>query len=154
MTTIAVDLRAGIIAADTQNTDRSNTAYRCAKIERLPDGRYFLGSGHLLTIGMVRRWAVHNFDESERPDFEVMFGERADDFSFSCVVINRDGSAVLVDDEMQPQPIRDEYFAIGSGGAYAIGAMDAGASAEEAVRVACKRDLHTSEPIDVERITF
>ena len=154
MTTIAVDLRAMVIAADTQNTDRANVAYRCSKIERLSDGRYFLGSGHLLTIGKVRRWAEKNFSEEHRPDFEEMFGKRSDDFGFSCVVIGFDGRAVLVDDEMEPQPLRDAYFAIGSGGAFAIGAMDAGASAEEAVRAACRRDLYTSEPIDVEKITF
>jgi len=154
VTTIAVDLRSMTIAADTQNTDRANVAYRCAKIERLSDGRYFLGSGHLLTIGKVRRWAEKGFAEEHRPDFEEMFGKRCEDFGFSCVVIGFDGRATLVDDEMEPQPLRDAYFAIGSGGAFAIGAMDVGASAEEAVRAACKRDLYTSEPIDVEQITF
>lgn len=154
MTTIVVDLRAMVIAADTQNTDRANTAYRCSKIERLSDGRYFLGSGHLLTIGKVRRWAEKNFSEEHRPEFGEMFGKRSEEFGFSCVVIGFDGRATLVDDEMEPQPLRDAYFAIGSGGAFAIGAMDAGATAEEAVRAACKRDLYTSEPIDVEKITF
>ena len=65
MTTIVVDLRIGVIAADTQNTDRANTAYRCSKIERLSDGRYFVGSGHLLTIGKARRWAEAGFAEVE-----------------------------------------------------------------------------------------
>lgn len=153
MTTIAVDLRAGLIAADTQNTDSSSTAFRCHKIERLADGRYFLGSGHLLTIGKARRWAEAGFAEARRPDFDELFAEGCEDFAFSAVVIGPDG-VVLIDDEMEPQPIFDDYFAIGSGAAYAVGAMDAGMGVEDAVRVACRRDVNTSEPIDVERIEW
>ena len=47
-------------------------------------------------------------------------------------MIALDGTAILIDDEMEPQPVCDEYLAIGSGSAYAVGAMDAGASAERA----------------------
>lgn len=154
MTTIVVDFRNGVIAADTQNTDRSNTAYRCRKIERLKDGRFFLGSGHLLTIGKIKRWAEAKFAETARPDFSEMFGKRSEEFGFSCIVINRDGTAVLVDDEMEPQPVFDQYLAIGSGGAYAIGALDAGADAKKAVEIACGRDLYTSAPVEIERIRF
>ena len=154
MTTIVVDFRAGVIAADTQNTDRSGAAYRCRKIERLTDGRYFLGSGHLLTIGKAKRWAEVNFAEDERPDFEELFGACAEEFAFSCIVIALDGTAILIDDEMEPQPVCDDYLAIGSGSAYAVGAMDAGASAERAVLIACSRDLYTSAPVDIERIEF
>lgn len=42
--------------------------------------------------------------------------------------------------------------AIGSGFAYAISAMDMGASAEEAVRSAMKRDLHTGGRVKTVRI--
>jgi hypothetical protein len=149
MTTIAVDLRAMVIAADTQNTDSSGTKYRCCKIEGWKDGRLFIGSGHLLSIGKAKRWAALKFAEKHRPDFEEHFGERPGDFAFSCVLIEPNGRVTLIDDEMEPQPIRDEYFAIGSGGHFAVGAMDAGATAEEAVRIACKRDPNTSEPIHV-----
>jgi hypothetical protein len=37
--------------------------------------------------------------------------------------------------------LKDKYFAIGSGGAYALGAMEMGVSPKEAVAVACKRDV-------------
>jgi hypothetical protein len=154
MTTIVVDMRNRTIAADTQNTDSAGTAYRCRKIERLSDGRYFLGSGHLLSIGKARRWAEHNFAEKYRPNFGELFGDNADEFLFSCAVIDRDGRVTLIDNEMEPQPLTDPYFALGSGGAYAIGAMDCGATAEEACRAACKRDLYTSEPVDVEVMSF
>lgn len=154
MTTIVVDLRHMVIAADTQNTDSAGTAYRCRKIERLSDGRYFLGSGHLLSIGKARRWAEKNFAEKHRPNFGELFVDGAEEFAFSCAVIDRDCRVTLIDNEMEPQPLTDSYFALGSGGAYALGAMDTGASAEDACRAACKRDLYTSEPVEVERMTF
>lgn len=43
--------------------------------------------------------------------------------------------------------------AIGSGSAYALAAMDMGASAEEAVRAAMKRDIYTGGKIRTVRIT-
>lgn len=152
MTTIAVDFDAMEIATDTQNTDSANTAYRCRKIDRLPDGSIFLGSGHLLSIGKAKRWAIKGFAERYRPSWDELFGKRAHEYAFSCIVIKPSGDAVLIDDEMEPQPIFDRKIAIGSGGAYAVAAMDAGATAEQAVLIACKRDLYTSEPVIVEAI--
>lgn len=152
MTTIAIDLRTMVIAADTQNTDSAGTAYRCNKIERLKDGRFFLGSGHLLSIGKARRWAEKKFAERYRPEWGEQFHERVDEFDFSCIVIGLDGTVILIDNELEPQHVTDEYLAIGSGAAYAVGAMDAGATVEEAVKIACRRDCNTSEPVQVERI--
>ncbi|WP_347784083.1 proteasome subunit beta [Pseudomonas kurunegalensis] len=43
--------------------------------------------------------------------------------------------------------------AIGSGSAYALAAMDMGASAEEAVRAAMKRDIYTGGKVRVIRIS-
>jgi len=154
MTTIVVDLRSRVIATDSQNTDSVGTKYRCNKIERLSDGRYFLGSGHLLSIGKARRWAEHNFSERFRPEFGELFGETAAEFQFSCAVIDRQCRVTLLDDEMEPQAITDDYFALGSGSGYALGAMDHGATAEEACRIACGRDIYTSAPIQVESMTF
>lgn len=149
MTTIAIDFEAMQIATDTQNTDSSGTAYRCRKVERLNDGSIFLGSGHLLSIGKAKRWAEKRFDEKFRPEWPELFGKRADEYAFSCVVIRTDGTKILIDDEMEPQRLFDKHLAIGSGGSYAVAAMDAGASAEQAVKIACKRDLYTSEPVEL-----
>lgn len=43
--------------------------------------------------------------------------------------------------------------AIGSGSAYAIAAMDMGASAEDAVRAAMRRDIYTGGKVSVLRVT-
>lgn len=153
MTTIAFSRRDGMIASDSRNTDSAGAVFSVAKIERLRDGRYFLGSGHLLTIGMARKWAEAKFSEAKRPDFGVLFCDDADNFSFSCLVISKDGQrAVLVDDEMQPQPVSDDLLAIGSGAAYAIGAMEAGLTPEDAVGIAIMHDGNSGGPVQVEYI--
>ena len=149
MTTIAVDLKNGKIATDTQNTDSAGTAYRCKKVDFLKDGSVFLGSGHLLSIGKAKRWAEKKFAEAARPDWPELFGKYADEYAFSCIVIRPNGDVILIDDEMEPQPVFDDHLAIGSGGCYAVAAMDAGADAEAAVRIACRRDMYTSEPVEV-----
>lgn len=42
-----------------------------------------------------------------------------------------------------PVRLRGAYHAIGSGAACALAAMDAGADAVKAVRIACKRDIYS-----------
>ena len=147
MTTIAYDRRTKTVAADTQNTDESGAKWRVKKIETLPDGSVFLGSGHLYTIAQCKHWAELGFDEHERPDFSYYL-EDTEDRGFSCLWISADGAKViLIDGEMGPTEVIDDFVAIGSGAAYALGAMEAGADVVRAVEIACERDPSTSAPI-------
>jgi hypothetical protein len=41
------------------------------------------------------------------------------------------------------------YAAVGSGADYALSAMDAGATAKQAVEIACRRDIHCRLPVHV-----
>ena len=147
MTTIVYDRRTKTVAADTQNTDDAGSKWRVKKIETLPDGSVFLGSGHLYTIAQCKHWAEAGFDEDARPDF-TYYLEDTDDRGFSCVCISADGEQViLIDGEMGPIEVIDDFVAIGSGAAYALGAMEAGADVVRAVEIACLRDPSTSAPI-------
>lgn len=142
-----------MIAADSRNTDSAGATFKVRKIEKLRDGRWFLGSGHLYTIGLVRQWAEAGFAEKKRPEFGVLFCDNADSFTFSCLVISADGKSVfLIDDEMQPQPVTDDLLAIGSGAAYAIGAMEAGLPPDAAIEVAIRHDGNTGGPVQIEYI--
>lgn len=44
------------------------------------------------------------------------------------------------------------YAACGSGGDYALAAMDAGATARQAVEIACKRSIHCRPPVHVRKL--
>ncbi len=48
---------------------------------------------------------------------------------------------------LRPMQVYDNFYAIGSGAALAMGAMEAGASAKKAVEIACKRDPYCGLPV-------
>jgi ATP-dependent protease HslVU (ClpYQ) peptidase subunit len=50
-------------------------------------------------------------------------------------------------------PITDTIVAVGSGAAFAYGAMEAGASPTDAVRVTCRRDLMCALPVQWEGLS-
>jgi len=72
---------------------------------------------------------------------DMLLGE--DDYPFSALVINRDGRVFSYDGFGHPYEVEGPFFAIGSGRDYAVGAMDMGATAKEAVSVAIKWDVMT-----------
>lgn len=148
MTAVAYDRRTKTIGADSRNTDSAGQVFTTDKIEKLPNGWYFLGSGHCLTINKVRDWACNKLSPKHVPDFDELFGERSDDFSMSCLIISPDGEKViLVDDEMAPMLLLDDLVAVGSGGPYARGALEAGATMEQAIAIAIRCDGNCGGPI-------
>ena len=152
MTTIIYDRRERVIVADSQNTDRSGATWKTNKIEQLKNGWIFLGSGHCLPILLTRLWAEVGFQEEHRPDYSTVL-EDLDEYDFSCLCIDPTGQTVyLVDGEVAPTKVFDEYVAIGSGGAYALGAMDSGASALEAMDIAIGRDINSSGPVRTKQL--
>lgn len=65
---------------------------------------------------------------------------------FDCIYMPDRGKAVILEvckGGMLREISFQQPFAIGSGGAYAIGAMAAGSSAVEAVKIACKYDVYS-----------
>lgn len=154
MTTLLYDKATKTIAVDSKNTDSGGQGFLCNKIERLRDGRFFLGSGHLLTIGKARRWAEAYFDEEHRPEFGEIFTDEAGEFGFSCIIISQDGNTVtIVDDEMEPWEALDDIVASGSGGQAARAARLAGATPERAVEIAIICDSNSGGPVVIHVIS-
>jgi len=150
MTTCIYDRRNKMLGADTQNTTPDGAIVRTGKIEKLANGFWFMGSGHCYTISLCRQWAASSFQDT--PDWS-MFLDSDEDMGFSCLVVSKHGDKVwLIDDEMTVNEILDEVAAVGSGAAYALGAMDAGASMGTALEIAASRDPNTSAPMQMVRI--
>jgi hypothetical protein len=59
------------------------------------------------------------------------------DGTFTVLVLNKKG-LFLFEDCSMPDPIKDPWYAIGSGGSVAIGALAMGAAAGRAVEIACE----------------
>lgn len=71
--------------------------------------------------------------------------------SFNALLVRR-GKVYHASSWGQAYAIRGPHHAVGSGSDLALGAMDAGATAEEAVRIACKRDVYSGGRVKVVRV--
>ena len=90
-----------------------------------------------------------------------------------CGLVNEQGSSLSLDDEIEVQallvepdgtvfffnegrcfsgPIDAEFLSIGSGEKYAYGALMMGASAQEAVEIACECDVYSQGPAMIWRV--
>jgi ATP-dependent protease HslVU (ClpYQ) peptidase subunit len=136
VTTIAWD--GSELCADSRASSGSRSV-SVTKIARLKDGSLFGFAGTAAAMLKVRRW----FDAGADPDAKPKF--RGD---IDVLVIRPDGVAVEYERTLDPLVLKDRVAAIGSGGEYAIGAMEWGATAYQAVEAACRRDPYSAPPID------
>jgi hypothetical protein len=138
VTTIAY--RDGVMAADTRGTDDSYHPgiYKCEKLFRV-DGDIIATAGEDTTGMLFVDWyGSKKLGRRAKPPARLVEGEA----DFCCLVLTKDG-LFWYDKWCRPNKILDEFYAIGSGGAYAMGAMAHGATAEEAVRTAMRWDPYT-----------
>ena len=146
MTTIALDAN-GFIAADSLTTfgnERGRNAQ--TKIVRYGDVLYAF-AGLTTAKHALARWHSEGAD----PDKQPKFGENPD-HEWTMLVI-RASSPVLYYHAGSAYGMEIEPpFAIGSGGNFALGAMWAGSSAEEAVEIATHLDVKTGGKIQVVNI--
>jgi ATP-dependent protease HslVU (ClpYQ) peptidase subunit len=141
VTTIATDGRS--MAGDGLVHDHCdvivNTAHR--KVHRLQDGRLAGGAGNSFDVTAWVGW----LNGGKTADCPI------ESDRFSGLILNTDGSVLWVDhkgrEELSPVPC-----SVGSGQDLAYGAMEAGASPEEAVRIACRRDIFSGGTITVEHL--
>lgn len=156
MTTIAY--RNGLMAADSACSDEDKTlSFRTQKIYRLKSGGLLGAAGDADCRQLIDLLEDIKSPSKlpSRPDIIKLF------LDFDAILVLPKGKVfnVFLD---APDPdqangrwdgglyeIPDSYFAVGSGGTLALAAMDAGASARDAVLVACKRDFHTRPPVHV-----
>ena len=126
MTVIAY--RAGIMASDSRLTSGDQIipgGY--SKIRRLPDGTLIGGCGEAVAIEAMFEWAVG--DRKTKPP-KICKGS-------DMIMVSPDGTITQMEGRY-PYTVRDNggYYAQGSGGDVALGAMFQGASAVEAVKAA------------------
>lgn len=128
MTTIACDGKSmagdGLITTGDVISDT-----RFAKVRRLSDGRIVGMAGNAYNWDVYWTW-LDNGTEGEPPKVHETFG---------CLVMRPDGSLWSYDELGRCFP-ENAPCALGSGGSFALMAMDCGKSAEEAVAMACGRD--------------
>jgi ATP-dependent protease HslVU (ClpYQ) peptidase subunit len=135
MTTIACDGKS--MAGDGLVTS-GGTVFGEAfvKVARLKDGRLAGASGSAFFIQPFWDWLESGGE----------FPQLGDDEGFDGIVLHTNGSCQSYDNKGRCIP-EEVPTAVGSGRELAIGAMCAGATAEEAVAISCKRDTCTGGKI-------
>lgn len=136
MTTIAY--RSGVLAGDSQATD--DQLWQTTKIHRLNTsaGTLLVGfAGDTFAALVFIEWLKN--DQSRKPDIS--------NEDFEAVVVAETGRVTIWNQSLVPWSPEGKFFAIGSGGKVAMGAMHAGKGAIEAVKIACKVDPYTRGPV-------
>jgi hypothetical protein len=135
MTIIAY--RDGVMAADTCFTDGFVT---CGIKLHKKAGHVIGFCGDVSQALVFVDW-FFNQKKNRRPDL-------ASETGWEAMVLNKDGVTTW-DRSLRPIPVEESFYAIGSGSPIAIGAMEQGATAAEAVAIACRRDPYCREPITI-----
>lgn len=140
MTTIAY--RDGVLAADslvTLGSTKVHGSYQ--KIRRI--GEYLVGTaGSVADCQAFVVWLRECDDNVPPPKGE-----------YSALIVGPRGRVREMENgSVLPVPRGAKFFAIGSGGPYALAAMFAGASATEAVKIAAKIDTSTGLPVKTLKI--
>jgi len=128
MTTIAY--RDGLLCADTMAIHSNGLKmYVATKVFKVPDG-WVSGCGNPRDIAKfveMYKEGVLEADTFNGEDWEI-------------IKVNTKGKFELWNHELVPLSIKGRFYATGSGSSYAMGAMEQGATAYEAVQVSCKYD--------------
>lgn len=144
MTTICY--RDGVLAADSRaySGDKMPIGIK-KKLHRLSNGALLASSSRVVgNTDAFAAWCQAAIDEKRcLPDVAA-----PEDYDIQGLLIWTDGKIYYWNDSRSwAGPLEAEFFAIGSGEQFAYGAMMAGASAEEAVRIACACDPWTDGPV-------
>lgn len=131
MTTITI--KDGVMVGDTQATGAYHSRVR--KIARTPDGSLIGACGNVDECQGIAAWLVGG-SEGKPPSMS----------NSTVLMLRADGTIWLAEQAFRPYRVHSKFAAIGSGSAVAMGAMEAGASALQAVKIAAKHDGGTSGP--------
>lgn len=140
----AIAYRAGVLAADTQQTAGMIIVGYTKKVVRSPAGHIAAASGDAVWCRAFNQ-AVTKGDVDWKPPA----GTKAEDFM--AILVSPDGTA----EEVVPEGnslLEAEFAAIGAPWQFLTGAMAAGASAEEAVRLAIQHCTSCGGEVQVERL--
>lgn len=141
MTTIAY--RDGILCTDSACTSSQGILLGTVrKLGRAPDGSLIAAAGKSMACAVVVAWAESGMEGSPN----------VSDDDFGAILVRPDRTVHHLSGDGSTVQIDAPFHAEGSGYQIALGAMAAGASAEEAVQIACKLDGKSREPVQLIRL--
>lgn len=142
MTTIAY--KDGVLAADSMVSESRTWCGVTKKLWQSPKGAIAAAAGSAHDCAEFGRWVEGGMKEDDAPVLNE---------NFEGIVVSLDGTVTFYDDECKPLAMDAPHYASGSGGQFALGAMSAGATAEQAVKIAAFYDRGTTGlPVQVLRL--
>lgn len=150
VTTIAA--KDGVLAADRKAyLGRGESGHMTkTKIHALADGR-------LVAVSSAIVGAAHQFlkwlDEGQPGENWPVIEDTERKMDFEAIVLHQDGRIEYYHDSYLPTWLDSDAMAIGSGAPYALGAMEAGASAPGAVGIAARFDNFSGGGVDILRLS-
>jgi hypothetical protein len=127
-----------LLASDRRVT--GGPMFKATKIARIK-GSLYGGAGNLEQIMKMFEWFKNpdmKPDWKFQPEFEILQVCPEGIFYWSS--------------EMIAVPVGMDFYAIGSGSHYALGALECGAPADEAIRVAHKFDPYTGREVQLHKL--
>lgn len=151
MTTITY--RAGVMCSDSQAT-RGDFIDNKSTTKIYEVGGSLIGiSGNAISAKKFVDWFAemmeHSTAQEAFPYVKVTLPEKMVEEDFHALVVYPDQTAYEFFGCDNVMECAEDYAAVGSGMLYALCAMDAGATAEEAVNVAIKRDVFSGGDVQV-----
>ena len=109
------------------------------KIFPLPNRRWLIGAGNYDDLAEVAAWYMGGASAEHKPDVGT---------ETSFLIASSEGAWWLSAPYLREIKILDAYAAVGSGAAYALGALASGKSARQAVEIASRFDPQTGNGVD------
>jgi ATP-dependent protease HslVU (ClpYQ) peptidase subunit len=139
----------GVMASDSMVSCNGSKMYETHKTAKV-DGWLVGCAGTSASCAEYLVWFA-GLDKSNWPQKAptTIKVENSDEWPVSCIVVSPKGVIWVADGTGHPYRINNKMVGTGSGGNYAVCALKAGASAVEAVRIACEVDCHSGGKIRV-----
>lgn len=139
-----VAYRNGILAADSAIYAGSVYAGIMLKLARSPYGTIAGAAGRTGICVRFRKWIEGGLSGD--------FDPKSDESDFGAILAEPDAPVMRMQNDGVMVQIDGPFHAEGTGEGLALGAMAAGASAEEAVRIAIEYDAYCGGPISILRL--
>lgn len=151
----AIAYRDGVMAADTQLSGGDFPRGLVLKIARSPKGTLGAAAGFAGECARLRRWVEDGevddwIAERLARNINAPFGDEPE--RFGAIIATAAGRVICLDHRGRAIEHDAPFHVEGSAEAILLGAMAAGASAEQAVRIAIEYDVGCGGPVQVERI--
>ena len=149
MTTIAY--RNGVMAADTLANDGTlKVCCNSKKILHVFTRFSLIGcAGYVSETEAFAEWLEGGMQPGEKPKVSENF----DTIEVALPTAADPGVVHHWDDHLTPYRLDAEFYALGNGGHFAMGAMAAGCSAEEAVKLAIEHTIHSGGEVQIMRLS-